>query len=402
MWHSVCRRLVQHNIHAGVSVRAVVHIVPLVVACLVAGAVLTLGPIAAYAFDETGVTVEDTGWVPTDCVPCHPDVNPATSDYDLGLGTGPHGGFATTVKKCACCHSVHASGSALLLPATTVKATCMTCHDGTQGRGVYGAIEKRLGAGAVKADHSIDTTALVPGGSRTTGGPLEMGFAGVGGTLTCSDCHSVHATDVVAAFVGDRVRYSTGFPLFPTTKLLKNQPGFAETPVDYGSDWCLGCHQGRESGLVAYHNHPVDSIGTYTSGDPFDYGYIARLDSDDPTSNTVISTTNLLGGPPWGGLGASNRGYLMPVPRTPEQGTHKPICQQCHEDARSVGVLTGDGSVGDAVAFAPSLDGALDAASPRFQNFPHETTNYRLLVEGGATNPTDDLCLNCHPAVALP
>ena len=35
--------------------------------------------------------------------------------------------------------------------------------------------------------------------------------------------------------------------------------------------------------------------------------------------------------------------------------------------------------------------------NPTFQNFPHETENPNMLVE---TN--DDLCLNCHPATALP
>jgi predicted CXXCH cytochrome family protein len=134
-----------------------------------------------------------------------------------------------------------------------------------------------------------------------------------------------------------------------------------------------------------------------------------------------------------------------------------PICQQCHEDSRDVeagfayvdtdkttpfanpvnGALgledatTGGQAVGD-------IDAARDGAggdygqiannttgegngspspdpydvkpasipfiydgNPQFQNFPHETQNFRLLVEGGDHNragggQTDDLCLNCH------
>jgi len=366
---------------------------------MIAAMVMASWPGLALAFDETVPSPNYTDISEATCGSCHPDVNPADPGYNMSFPTGPHGGYVTTSKKCASCHTVHnaPADSVMLLPAATIRATCMTCHDGTQGRGVYGAIEKRLGAGAVVAKHGIDTTNTVPGGSATTGGAAVMDFSGVDGKLTCSDCHSPHASKVVSAFLGDRVRYSTSFPALPSTKLLRNQPGAAPAPVDYGSDWCLGCHQGRGNVMTEYHNHPVYSIGSYTTGDPFNYGYIARLDSDNPTANTVISTTNLSGGPPWGGLGGSNRGYLMPLPRTPEQGTHKPICQQCHEDARNVGVLTGDGSVGDATAFAPSLDGAVDTASPRFQNFPHESTNRRLLVE-----TDDDLCVNCHPAVALP
>jgi hypothetical protein len=100
----------------------------------------------------------------------------------------------------------------------------------------------------------------------------------------------------------------------------------------------------------------------------------------------------------------------MPYPRTDEQQGRGPICQQCHEDSRSnVGQLVGDGSIGDAApaesdpdavwwdstASTWTADGAYD--NPRFQNFPHETENRRMLVE-----EYDDLCLNCHPVSQLP
>jgi hypothetical protein len=43
-----------------------------------------------------------------------------------------------------------------------------------------------------------------------------------------------------------------------------------------------------------------------------------------------------------------------------------------------------------------ATDGAVPTNNPRFQTFPHETVNRRMLVE------TDDhLCLNCHPASRL-
>jgi hypothetical protein len=74
-----------------------------------------------------------------------------------------------------------------------------------------------------------------------------------------------------------------------------------------------------------------------------------------------------------------------------------------------VGQLVGDGSIGDAAPAEAdpdavwwdsanstwAADGAYD--NPRFQNFPHETTNSRMLVE-----EYDDLCLNCHPMSQLP
>jgi hypothetical protein len=77
-----------------------------------------------------------------------------------------------------------------------------------------------------------------------------------------------------------------------------------------------------------------------------------------------------------------------------------------------VGELIGNGSVGDAatatIAAADNVywngtTWAIAASdNPRFQNFPHETLGYRLLVEATTTAYSDDLCLNCHPTAQLP
>jgi hypothetical protein len=44
-----------------------------------------------------------------------------------------------------------------------------------------------------------------------------------------------------------------------------------------------------------------------------------------------------------------------------------------------------------------ALDGGSATDNPRFQSFPHETQNVRMLVENG-----DGLCINCHPVGILP
>ena len=119
----------------------------------------------------------------------------------------------------------------------------------------------------------------------------------------------------------------------------------------------------------------------------FSFDNVAVLSSDNPTSTTVL-----------GSMAETNRSYLMPFPRTAEQGTHKPICQQCHENSRDVGVLSADGTFGDAnPSVITTPDGWVATDNPRFQNFPHETVNATMLVE-----VDDNLCLNCHPPVALP
>jgi len=354
---------------------------------IVAFAALTL-PGVALAFDETTSTIPSM--TEENCGGCHDPWPDAIFDDP---NAGVHGGYTVTTSKCGECHSVHAApgGGVMLLPGATIKATCLTCHDGTAGRGVYGAIAGR--GMTVGASHSVETTNVVPGGDENTGGSATVTFAGPGGTLTCTSCHSPHGSNTVNAYMGERQRsYESGITtLTNSNKLLKRLPGNATTPtVDYGSDWCLGCHKGRASDLSAVHNHPAESASTTAS--PFVYTNVAKLDSDALTGVTVLGT-----------LANTNRGYLMPFPRTAQQTGHAPICQQCHEDFRNVGVLSANGTQGDAAAYTITTpDGWTATDNPRFQNFPHETQGYRMLVEATTTAYTDDLCLNCHPATQLP
>jgi hypothetical protein len=53
--------------------------------------------------------------------------------------------------------------------------------------------------------------------------------------------------------------------------------------------------------------------------------------------------------------------------------------------------------MGDAATWpVTAADGRVSTDNPRFQNFPHETTGYRMLVEATTTAYYDDLCINCH------
>lgn len=341
---------------------------------------LFVAPVVALAYDETTSTIP--AFSEANCGGCH--------EPYLTVGSGVHGNYTTTTTKCNECHSVHgapASGQ-LLLPGATITATCFTCHDGTQGRGVYGAIAAR--GLTVSARHRTETTSVVPGGDANTGGAKSMSFGGAGGTLTCTDCHSPHGSQIVTAFPGDRRRIS-GMPPLTLTRLLKQKPGGTATAtVEYGSDWCISCHQGRNSGLSAVHNHPADSLATTSV--PFTYGRAAISVSDSASSVTT-----------YGAIGGTNRGYLMVFPRTAQQAGHKPICQQCHEDNRYVGDLVSNGTQSDPATWTGATnDGSTASDNPRFGNFPHETTGYRMLVEATSTAYYDDLCLNCHPVQQLP
>ncbi len=333
---------------------------------------------AAHAYKETTATISAS-----DCVGCHGTSTVNIGDNDAGR-QGPHGTYSTASQKCKVCHSVHAAtgGGFKLLPAATIKATCEVCHDGTGGQGVYGVLAAR---GVTKvADHSIDTTNVVPGGNAATGGSATATFLGQSGRLTCSDCHSPHGARVVASFTGDRRRLTTDTAGYSSNSLLKQRPTSSTTTVTvYGSDWCGTCHKGRLSG-GAVHNHPVDSLAITTT--PFYYENVARV------TGTGQFTTNL------GTLGQNNFGYVMPFPRTAQQSGHRPICQQCHEDVRNVGDTTYGTIVAGEVYNGASTDGTPTTGNPRFQVFPHESQNPYFLLE-----TEDDLCTNCHdPNMQLP
>ena len=239
--------------------------------------VLALAFCVAPAFAYNEVThLDDYADSPlpvrTTCVSCHTQMGGQPPAY------GVHGGYLTTTSKCVQCHSVHQAPaeSTMLLPGATITATCNACHDGTGGWGVYGAILASTGREPA-ATHSTETTSMIPGGDPVTGGSVLGSFSGVDGALTCTDCHSPHGANQVTAFKGDRQRTEWGLEN-TSTKLLKQRPGTSATATtEYGSDWCLSCHAGRASGLIATHNHPVDTSATAAPGAPFVYRNIPIL-----------------------------------------------------------------------------------------------------------------------------
>ena len=372
---------------------------------------------------------DNTNFPPTGDTGTNPDF-PLIGEFSQ---SGPHGIYKTTTNRCAMCHTLHDAPTGFkLLPGATIKATCFTCHDGTQGYGVYGTIQARTGSPA-PGGHSIENTNVVPGGDVASGGSSSaVTFRGPSGSLTCSDCHSPHDSNTVAPFTGERIRIRALEGPVYSTKLLKKQPTGASAPIDYyGSDWCAGCHKGRTSG-GAVHNHPVETKATRpadfyyynrlavyrTAGFPTDGQYESGALTPLTNANASIGAIgNLMTKGPAGEGSAHpittspvfaeanyhSSPWLMAYPRSAVHTGHAPICQQCHEDTRECGELSADGATVSIIrdgVWTGEVDGLETNAfvtNPRFQNFPHETEDSFMLVETG-----DDLCLNCHPTGQLP
>lgn len=175
----------------------------------------------------------------------------------------------------------------------------------------------------------------------------------------------------------------------------------------YGSGFCYSCHQGRIGnklpGTAATDTTRLNTAFTELGG------------NNHPTNMTTgYQQIGALAD----GLALSNRGYVMDpagaAPVHPDGNITRmdaPICQQCHEDSRDVETAYSysdtdksvpfSHAINTALGFEPSTPSFIYAGNPRFQNFPHETTNFRQLVEGGDSaqiggGNNDDLCLNCH------
>jgi hypothetical protein len=186
----------------------------------------------------------------------------------------------------------------------------------------------------------------------------------------------------------------------------------------YGSGFCYACHQGRIGNYVGGVMLDADfsSLGTATA-----LNHATDMKTAYSDVGNLIGTGYAAGG--YGltneartGLALSNAGFVMsPVatgtvhPDGAIERMEAPICQQCHEDSRDVESAWNFSDTDKSSPFSDTVNGVLGitggdfiyAGNPQFQNFPHETQNGRLLVEGGDSSQpgggaNDDLCLNCH------
>ena len=295
---------------------------------------------------------------------------------------------------------------------------------------------------------SLDTTTVSPGAGAV--GPS----AGVYWLL--KDCYLtrvasnkllrdyINGTDLRSAKFGGTApssAWATGTASSYVESNTANGPGQDVAPYDngqmsataeYGSGFCFTCHKGR--------------IGNWRGGVMLDADFTTIGDIDGTANSTIASmgvdgvnhptnmklayrnvATTQINQTTLNGMALTNQGFVMfPVnPANHPDGEiarqNAPICQQCHEDARNLGAPFSFGDTDKKLPFGGGVNGAIgatvtaannqvgaghdklfmSAGNPKFQNFPHESTNLRLLVEGGDSSQVnggnnDNLCLNCH------
>jgi predicted CXXCH cytochrome family protein len=235
-------------------------------------------------------------------------------------------------------------------------------------------------------------------------------------------------------------------------ELSANAPwnnGQNNASAEYGSAFCYSCHQGRLGNTMSGTNGAAVTLDTGVAALPsvtdnaltaINHPTNMRLPYRSIGGLTAVGVgffaqhpSGIANGGGWmqgygTGLALSNAGYTMyPVQANPngrvtdvnrqQPGTATsgaPICQQCHEDFRDVETAFDYSDTDKDVPFSPTVNGLIgatgntiggahfiQAGNPLFQNFPHETANLRMLVEGGDSaqvggGNNDDLCLNCH------
>ncbi|HWJ03960.1 MAG TPA: cytochrome c3 family protein, partial [Verrucomicrobiae bacterium] len=385
---------------------------------------------AANHFTDPGDrTMEITA---SNCAECHAGA--------AGHQAGPHGGYASTTDKCQACHDVHGKAENIaLLMGVTVTAACQYCHDLTatwagpynmNGLDKVGSAHRVVGIDVYSyidseghANEPTTGVTIIPGGNGADGSEGVVtnetnAYTGKdpilsGQVFTCNSCHTPHGVRTVNPYIGESFvkAYNVNGDdrLYMTTRLLKQRPNniaAADAVYEYTSEWCLGCHQGRDGLTVAEtHNHPVnenqkgyqllelakqngwfggnvaDLLARGTDAD-LTNNYVTYGDggeiSQDPRTNQQFVMT------PGDFMNANAPRPLFDPINQAKYIDIGPACQQCHGSAR-------DADQSWAFNFDPA------AGNPGRASFPHLSRHKALLVE-----EADDFCTNCHDPNVLP
>ncbi|MCK4776794.1 MAG: cytochrome c3 family protein, partial [Actinomycetia bacterium] len=289
-----------------------------------------------------------------------------------------------------------ASEQEKLLPGQTISDFCFLCHDGTAASvdgdidsdaynatlGVYMA--NNIIYGIVPTDtvsrHIVNSNnASYTASSATStiplGSTLLQDFNGSETVLKCTSCHSPHGTPsrIVPTFnsksaypLSENPTSDVSYGHLEQNMILRNSINNS-TITSYSGGWCMTCHD--EAGdHITGEDHPVNTSTAYnwfleTTPPVEELNYYKKV------TDSVSDYFEM---------------WIFDHSWEATSGAAKPLCMSCHDDKIEV-TNAGEGTFEDFDSFTYS------------DNFPHESANQGLLVEG-----KDDLCLNCHITAVLP
>lgn len=206
---------------------------------------------------------------------------PAMADYndpgqytrDTGYFSGPHGGYTTTTNKCADCHSTHyASGTFMLLRASSREAACDYCHGGGGGSTInimmdndYKTVGSDTSTGVAEAVDSMGKgTGHTLGYTGSAPADIKPAYSSAQG-FACFDCHSPHGNSarIMTTFgnpgraIGmDNIVVAPGAPGY-----IGNSDGTLNTNGEWGIDPVHGNFKWWTSGKLVY--RPIFPSGRF-------------------------------------------------------------------------------------------------------------------------------------------
>jgi predicted CXXCH cytochrome family protein len=291
------------------------------------------------------------------------NVTPPDGGTALATDIAPHDGFNTGggTDYCIQCHDIHqAQGDYVLTRQSTVTATCNTCH------ALFGAAPNP--GQAPDWTHNPLTGAANPSGnpSPMTGTPpttsdlLAYNVNMSGATAQYMDSIPGHSLGVMAG--GTIVRNSDSIP--DSSSTLK-----VMISGEYGG-YNLGYYSGTS--VTSF----TGTQGLYCASCHSPHGAVA----DGGVGNVIPGNTMLLSARP---------NHITTPVASYSDGS---FCLACHD--KNLGVDASQKT--HPSQFCLSCHGD-EASGGGTQDFPHTSTNHRLL-----TTEPDALCLECHTAGTLP
>jgi hypothetical protein len=177
----------------------------------------------------------------------------------------PHGGYGSTTKLCANCHTLHQAKTSRYLfsvaataGASSELAACYSCHDGSGS-----ATNVKTGASnsfAMNSGHRVENV------TETAGFSYDL-------TNRCSACHSPHAD------------YATNRRL-PVRSVVTSSGTYAVTGAN--NTWCLACHNDNNDWYKSTTSTAYPSASTPTK-DASGYPVTGTFPGKTVYNNTAIN-----------------------------------------------------------------------------------------------------------------